>query len=96
MSDNDRTIDDGLGKTSDWIELYNQGDSTVNLGVYYLSDDFDTLFKWRLPMRPTGRLKTFTVKSTYWQVRRPLCKMSVMNWLAEYRGRNENYYSIEK
>ena len=34
---------------SDWIELYNFSDKTVNLGEYYLSDDKDDLHKCRLP-----------------------------------------------
>lgn len=49
MSDNDLTIEDGLGEYSDWIEIYNQGDSVINLGGYYLSDESLNLKKWEFP-----------------------------------------------
>jgi len=35
--------------SNDWIELINSGDSTIELGDYYLSDDAADLKKWRLP-----------------------------------------------
>ena len=49
MSDNDLTIEDGLGDYTDWIELYNPNDFTINLGEYFLSDDLLDLQKWALP-----------------------------------------------
>ena len=48
MASNATTLDD-TGDTSDWIELYNGGSSTVNLQGYYLSDDFGLLTKYQLP-----------------------------------------------
>jgi hypothetical protein len=34
---------------SSWIELYNPGASSVNVGGYYLSDDASQPLKWRIP-----------------------------------------------
>lgn len=34
---------------SDWIELYNYSDESINLAQYYLSDDKDDLYKCNLP-----------------------------------------------
>ncbi len=33
----------------DFIEIYNLGDADINLSDYYLSDDQDSLFKWKFP-----------------------------------------------
>lgn len=37
------------GDTSDWIELYNNSDSNVNLEGWHLSDRMDNLAKWTFP-----------------------------------------------
>ena len=42
----DLTID---GDYPDWIELYNQGSSTINLEGYGLSDSRSNLLKWVFP-----------------------------------------------
>lgn len=34
---------------SGWVELYNNGNSSVNVGGYYLSDKTDQRNKWRIP-----------------------------------------------
>ena len=49
MSSNTTTIVDYDGETSDWIELYNNSSSQLNLQGYYLSDDNDNLNKWSFP-----------------------------------------------
>jgi spore coat protein H len=49
MADNKTTIADEHGSYSDWIEIYNGDNDGVNLGDYYLTDNFDTPDKWRLP-----------------------------------------------
>lgn len=49
MSSNDETIEDEDGESSDWIELYNNGATTINLLGYYLSDDESNIQKWALP-----------------------------------------------
>ena len=49
MSFNELTIDDQYGKSSDWLELYNNSSSTINLSNYYLTDDTTDLKKWKFP-----------------------------------------------
>ena len=45
--------DDGLvsdnGTSSDWIEIYNAGDESINLAGYTLTDDADETDKWTFP-----------------------------------------------
>ena len=49
MSKNfDAIIDEDSG-TPDWIEIYNNSDSEINLGGYYISDDINNLSMWRFP-----------------------------------------------
>lgn len=49
MSDNETTIEDGLGDYSDWIEIYNSGSSPIGLNGFFLSDDSTDLLKWTFP-----------------------------------------------
>jgi len=49
MSSNKTIIADEDGDYSDWIELYNAGDSTINLDGYGISDDSLNLKKWVFP-----------------------------------------------
>jgi hypothetical protein len=49
MAKNDSTLIDGDGNYSDWIELYNTGDTTVVLTGWYLSDDIEDLTQWTFP-----------------------------------------------
>lgn len=46
---NDLTIEDEFGDSSDWIELYNAGNTAINLANYYLSDNPNELQKWPFP-----------------------------------------------
>lgn len=43
------TIVDNFGEYEDWIELYNKGNSAVNLAGYHLSDDPAQPLKWKIP-----------------------------------------------
>lgn len=43
----------------DWIELYNSGNSTINLAEYFLSDDEDEPLKWQLPSKSLGAGKYY-------------------------------------
>ena len=45
MASNNNTLDDGNGNDSDWIELYNNGDESVDLAGYSLTDDAADLNK---------------------------------------------------
>jgi hypothetical protein len=47
MASNKLTIKDEDGEASDWIELYNKGNSEINLLGYGLSDDASNLHKWK-------------------------------------------------
>lgn len=49
QASNSETIFDEDGDAEDWIELYNAGDTTVQLNGYGLSDDYENAFRWVLP-----------------------------------------------
>jgi hypothetical protein len=51
MASNNSTLLDGNGAASDWIELYNAGDQSVNLAGYTLTDDPQELEKWSFPSK---------------------------------------------
>lgn len=46
MADNDATLTDGYGRSSDWIELFNAGDEAIDLAGWHLTDSPDNLNKW--------------------------------------------------
>jgi hypothetical protein len=48
-SNNNDTLDVN-GDNEDWIEIYNSGNQTVNLGGYFLSDDIANPTKWKIPV----------------------------------------------
>lgn len=47
MSTNPDIID--FDDFSDWIELYNDENVNINLGGFYLSDDFCQPMNWQIP-----------------------------------------------
>ncbi len=49
MSDNKSTIQDIDGEFSDWIEIFNNSNSSVNLLDYNLTDDIEEPGKWIFP-----------------------------------------------
>ncbi len=49
MASNDTTIADEAGQFDDWIELYNPGPRSVDLGGLYLSDNSNDPRKWPIP-----------------------------------------------
>ena len=49
MADNEGTLADEHGFYSDWIEIYNGDTEGVFLGDLYLTDNFSTPDKWRMP-----------------------------------------------
>ena len=62
MSSNTSTIYDEDGETSDWLELYNNSASPINLEGYYLSDDSLDNTKWQFGnavVDPGGHLVVF-------------------------------------
>ncbi len=62
LADNDRTLNDEDGDASDWIELANSSDQTVNLAGWALTDTAADPMKWRFPsvsIAPRGFLLVF-------------------------------------
>jgi hypothetical protein len=62
MALNSSTLTDEDGEFSDWIELHNSGDTTVNLEGFSLTDSFNTPRKWRFPavsLAPGGYMTVF-------------------------------------
>ena len=49
MASNQVTIQDQDGEFDDWIELYNNGDTQVDLTDFHLSDNQESLTKWQFP-----------------------------------------------
>jgi len=49
MASNATIAEDPDGEFDDWIEIYNNSESTKALGGYYLSDDLEDPFKWQFP-----------------------------------------------
>jgi len=42
-------VDPDFKESADWIELYNAGHSDVNIGGFYLTDNFNDKIKWQIP-----------------------------------------------
>ncbi len=49
VSDNDNTIADNFGEYDDWIEIYNSGNTPINLANYYISDNPSDPLKFKFP-----------------------------------------------
>jgi hypothetical protein len=49
QASNTETVSDQDGEFDDWIELYNNSSTTIDLSGYYLSDNFENLSKWEIP-----------------------------------------------
>lgn len=49
MADNSSTLADADGDYSDWVEIYNLSDSTVDLDGWHLTDDETSLSLWTFP-----------------------------------------------
>lgn len=49
MADNALTQQDDYTEYNDWIELYNNSSSVIDLSGYYLSDDASSPEKWQFP-----------------------------------------------
>ncbi len=49
MASNQTYITDENGEYEDWVELYNNSSSSVNLGGWFLTDNPDNLDKWEFP-----------------------------------------------
>ena len=49
MADNGATLAGPDGSNPDWIELYNGGNESVDLGGMYLTDNINNPMKWKFP-----------------------------------------------
>ena len=49
MASNDETVADQDGEFDDWIEIYNNSSTSIDLEGYYLSDDATDLTQWAFP-----------------------------------------------
>ena len=49
VASNGASLTDGDGQSSDWIEIYNPTQQTVNLAGWHLTDDAGNLDKWTFP-----------------------------------------------
>jgi hypothetical protein len=49
MASNDNTIRDPQGHYDDWIEIYNSGIVSIDIGGMYLTDNLDEPMMWRIP-----------------------------------------------
>lgn len=52
MADNDRAVESVFGGHPDWLELYNNGNASINLGGMYLADSLSKP-NWRFPNETT-------------------------------------------
>ena len=62
MADNDRTLNDEDGDSSDWIEIFNPNETPANLNGWFLTDEASKLTKWRFPdvtIQPNDYLVVF-------------------------------------
>jgi hypothetical protein len=49
MAANTSTIADNFGDYDDWIEIYNPGSTSINIGGMYITDDLNDPDKWQIP-----------------------------------------------
>jgi hypothetical protein len=54
MADNETTIQDETGAYEDWLEIYNGGESAIDLAGYTLTDDLTDPDKWTFPTDPAS------------------------------------------
>jgi len=49
MASNKNTLLNTLNESGDWLELYNDGNGTANIGGMYLTDDTTAPTQWKIP-----------------------------------------------
>jgi len=81
MSSNIGVLADEDGEFADWIELYNGGNTSIDLTGFALSDDEQDAFKWLFP-RVTLPADSFLVVFTSGKNRRHIVNHweSVIQW----------------
>lgn len=53
MASNEATYPDSQGHYDDWVELYNAGTTSIDVGGMYLTDDLSEPTKWQVPTNLT-------------------------------------------
>ena len=53
MASNSSIARDPQGQYDDWIEIYNDGTSTIDVSGMYLTDDLDNPTRWQFPVSTT-------------------------------------------
>ena len=53
MASNSSIIQDPQGQYDDWIEIYNDDSSPIDVSGMYLTDDLDNPTKWQFPASTT-------------------------------------------
>ncbi len=61
LAGNDTVLADEDGDFRDWIEIFNSGSSTADLGGYYLTDESGNLTKWQIPAGTSLEPSSFLV-----------------------------------
>jgi len=59
MASNSSTIQDNTGEFDDWIEIYNDEETVVDLSSLYLTDSLGTPKKWAFPVGTSIDAKSF-------------------------------------
>ena len=91
MASNSKTISDEDHEFSDWIEVYNTGNTPVNLLNWSLTDERDSLDKWKFPeftLPPGGTLLVFATGKD----RRELVPPLQTNFHTNFRLASEGNY----
>src|SRR5262245_35212832 len=75
LASNANALEDDDGESSDWIEIYNPGDTAIPLSGYFLTDDPLDLKKWPFPavsLLPGHFLLVFASEKDHSDPRAPL------------------------
>ena len=54
IADNKTGLTNEFGEHIDWIEIYNSGNKSINIGGVYISNDFSNPLLWRIPFGEPG------------------------------------------
>jgi len=57
-------VDSDFSGFSDWIEIYNSGSTQVDLGGYFLTDNFQDIQKWQIPAENNFLVLNFWTNSS--------------------------------
>jgi hypothetical protein len=61
LPNNLTSVRDANGESEPWIELYNAGDTALDLSAFYLTDSYTNLVKWQFPSGTTVGARQFLI-----------------------------------